>query len=146
MLMGLPRRTLSRLVSSLLSKVTQKVPSFSPMFTSVATVLGTILSEHKKMSKHKKGALYHPYDWSFDWLYAVSGLQCQRLQWWTYNGCQLLMKVSHESNIQGCVCKGRLWVLHSRVCLELYSVCKLPKGWMACLEHKLSCEFYTSIL
>ena len=24
-----------------------------------------ILSEHKKMSTHKKGALYHQYDWNF---------------------------------------------------------------------------------
>ena len=101
------------------------------MFTSVATVLGTILSEHKKMSKHKKGALYHPYDWNFDWLYAVSGLQCQGLQLWTYNGCQLLMKVSHESKIQGCVCKGRLWVLHSSFTLQP-SCCEIAQlaGWI----------------
>ena len=28
-------------------------------------MLGTILSEHKKTSKHKKGALYHQYEWNF---------------------------------------------------------------------------------
>ena len=35
-------------------------------------------------------------------------------------------------------------VLPWRVCLELYSMYKLPKNWMLCWEHKLSCEFYTS--
>ena len=63
MFIGLPRRTLSRLVDSLLFKVTQKVPLFPSM--SISPVLETTLSEHKKMSEHKKGALYHQYDWTF---------------------------------------------------------------------------------
>ena len=32
---------------------------------SISPVLGTILSEHKKISKHQKGALYHQYDLNF---------------------------------------------------------------------------------
>ena len=32
---------------------------------SISPVLETTLSEHKKMSEHKKGALYHQYDWTF---------------------------------------------------------------------------------
>ena len=28
-------------------------------------MLGTILSEQMKISKHKKGALYHQYGWNF---------------------------------------------------------------------------------
>ena len=72
-------------------------------------MLGTILSLRKKMSNQRKGALYHQYDLNFhnmcgdDWLYAVSGLESQRLQLWTYNGSFLLMKLGHESYLQGCV-------------------------------------------
>ena len=31
----------------------------------LSQVLGTILSEQMKKSEHKKGALYHQYDWNF---------------------------------------------------------------------------------
>ena len=43
--------------------VTQKVLSFPSI--SISTSVGDHFSEQIRISKHKKGALYHQYDWNF---------------------------------------------------------------------------------
>ena len=61
------------------------------------------------MSKQRKGALYHQYDWTFYSMIGYmllldsGGRQRQGWQWRTNNGCYLLMKVDDESCLQGCV-------------------------------------------
>ena len=86
----------SRLVSYLLFKVTQKVLSLQPI--SIFANVKTILSEQINRSEHKKGALYHQYDWNF----------------------------------------------HKMIGYMLDCSVKDDKELDACLEHELSCEFYTS--
>ena len=105
MWIGLHRRTLSRLICTLLFKVTQKVPSFP--FMSIFTSVGNDFVRTQENVHTQEGSSV-PSIWlelsQYYWLYAVSGLQCQGLQWWTYNGSYLLMKVGHEPNFQGFRC------------------------------------------
>ena len=79
--------------------------------------------------------LYHQYDWNFHNMIGCIVRLDGSVKDDNHKPTMLLLliKVAHES------------YLEVVGVFELYSMCELPKNWMPCLEHELSCEFYTSV-
>ena len=104
-----------RLVCSLLFKVTQKVFSFPSM--SIFTSVGNDFVQIQENVQTEEGSSV-PSIWldllQHDWLYAASGQRRTAASRMTMANQQWLL----PSN------EGRWWVLPSRVCLELYSMCE----------------------
>ena len=90
-------------------------------------MLGTILSEHKKMSEHKKE------------LCTINMTGTSLVICWVWTAALRMTNANLQWSLPAH--EGRSWVLHW-VCLELYSMCKLPKNRVNCWEHELSSDLH----